>query len=62
VTIVDGAASTEVDTSVEPVLAELRASPRDLVALILGRASTRPLVWSGDEDLGRAFSTLFPSA
>lgn len=62
VTIEDGAASTAIDPSLDPVDAEVRATPRDLVALLLGRACKQPALWSGNEDVGRSFSILFPGA
>jgi hypothetical protein len=36
------------------------ASSRDLLALLLGRPTRRPLRWTGDVEFGNRFSSAFP--
>lgn len=40
--------------------ARIEATSRDLVALLLGRPTRRPLRFAGDSDLARAFTSAFP--
>jgi uncharacterized protein (TIGR03083 family) len=47
-------------TSASPARAVIEASSRDLLALLLGRPSVRPLRITGDTAFGEAFSKAFP--
>lgn len=54
------AAARAVDGADPPVGARIEGSPRDVLALLLGRADWTRLSVDGEADLARAFETAFP--